>query len=184
MRYTKTKRIIGFVVMLTVFSVALAAIPARAADHKRAPELPPLCSDIQVPAGHKVAFHVYARGVQIYRWDGNTWAFVAPVATLFSDAEFTDQVGIHYAGPRWESNSGSIVRAANAIRCDLDPANDIPWLRLQAVETKGPGIFSSVTYIHRVNTHAGLAPTAPGSSVGASIEIPYTAEYFFYREEN
>lgn len=184
MRHTKTKRIIGVVVMLTVFSVALAAIPARAADDNRAPELPPVCDNLQVQAGNKVVFHAYARGVQIYRWDGNTWVFVAPVATLFSDPDYSNQVGIHYAGPRWESNSGSIVRAANPVRCDLDPANDIPWLRLQAVETNGPGIFSSVSYIHRVNTHAGVAPTTPGSSVGASVEIPYTAEYFFYREEN
>lgn len=183
MKYLNTKRIIGLVVMLTVFSVVSGVIPARADDDKRAPELPPVC-DIEVPDGNKVAFHAYARGVQIYRWDGNSWVFVAPVATLFADPEFNSQVGTHYAGPRWESNSGSIVRAANPVRCDLDPANNVPWLRLEAVSTEGHGIFSSVTYIHRVNTDGGVAPAVPGSSVGESVWIPYTAEYVFYRAKD
>jgi Protein of unknown function (DUF3455) len=56
-------------------------------------------------------------------------------------------------------------------------------LRLQSVSTTGPGVFSSVTYIQRVNTQGGKAPAVPGDSVGASVEVPYTAEYYFYREE-
>jgi hypothetical protein len=40
-----------------------------------------------------------------------------------------------------------------------------------------------VTYIHRVATTGGLAPSMPGASIGAVAEIPYTAEYYFYRAE-
>src|SRR5215210_1128470 len=65
------------------------------------------CENLQVPAGNKAAVHVYAKGVQIYRWDGKSWVFVAPEAVLFADAEYHDVVGIHYAGPTWQSVSGS-----------------------------------------------------------------------------
>jgi Protein of unknown function (DUF3455) len=54
-------------------------------------------------------------------------------------------------------------------------------LLLQTVSTEGPGIFHRVTYIQRVNTTGGLAPTDPGPSIGALVEVPYAAEYYFYR---
>jgi len=184
MRFMKIKHVIGLVLLLSVAGVALASIPtARAGDDSRAPDLPsPLCNDVQVPSGNNVAFHVYARGTQIYRWNG-TWVFVAPSAMLFADANYNGQVGIHYAGPTWESNSGSKVVATRVIGCSPD-ATAIPWLKLQTVSTNGPGIFSSVTYIQRVNTTGGLAPTAPGSSIGEAVEVPYTAEYYFYRADD
>jgi hypothetical protein len=55
---------------------------------------------------------------------------------------------------------------------------------LQAVSTEGPGIFGCVSYIQRVNTTGGLAPTEPGTSIDETVEVPYTAEYFFYREQH
>ena len=81
--------------------LALASIPvARAGEDSRAPDLPsPLCDRLQLSPGDKVAFHVYALGVQIYRWNGTSWVFVAPAARLFADAEYHGEVGIHYAGP-------------------------------------------------------------------------------------
>src|SRR5438093_11880673 len=91
--------------IITLFalgSFALASIPvARAAgEDNRAPDLPsPLCDRLQLSPGDKVAFHVYALGVQIYRWNGTSWVFVSPAARLFADAEHTGEVGIHYAGP-------------------------------------------------------------------------------------
>jgi hypothetical protein len=184
MCFMKIKHVIGLVVLLTVAGVSFASVPAaRAVDDSRPPDLPsPLCNDVQVPSGNIVAFHVYARGTQIYRWNG-TWVFVAPSAMLFADANYNGQVGIHYAGPTWESNSGSKVVATRLEPCSPEPTA-IPWLKLQTVSTEGPGIFSSVTYIQRVNTTGGLAPTAPGSSIDAVVEVPYTAEYYFYRAED
>ena len=185
MRYMKIKRIIALVILLTVAGVGLASTPAaRTGDNNREPELPsPACDKVQVETGNRVAFHVYARGVQIYRWDGASWVFVAPVATLFADANYHGQVGIHYAGPTWESNSGSKVVAKRSFDCAPD-SSAIPWLLLQTVSTSGPGIFSSVSYVQRVNTTGGLIPATPGSLVGESVEVPYTAEYYFYRAEN
>jgi hypothetical protein len=135
-----------------------------------------------VPAENKLASHVYAEGVQIYRWDGASWVFVEPVANLFADANYHGKVGIHYRGPTWKSNSGSNVVGARLYGCSPDPTA-IPWLLLEAVSTAGPGIFSSVTYIQRANTSGGLPPAGPGSATGELVQIPYTAEYYFYREQ-
>ena len=184
MRYMEIKRIIALIILLTVAGVGLASTPARVGDNNRQPDLPaPLCDRVQVEAGNKVAFHVYARGVQIYRWNGTAWVFVAPVATLFADADFHGQVGIHYAGPTWESNSGSKVVARRVSDCTPD-SSAIAWLKLQTVSTNGPGIFSSVTYVQRVNTTGGLVPSTPGTMMDEAVEVPYTAEYYFYRAED
>jgi hypothetical protein len=185
MIYLKMKRIIALVMLLTITGLASALNSfARTGDGNRTPDLPsPLCDSIQAPTGNKVAFHAYALGVQVYRWNGTAWVFVEPVATLFADANYQGKIGIHYAGPTWESNSGSKVVASRLESCTPDPAA-IPWLLLQTVSTDGPGIFSSVTYIQRVNTTGGLAPTAPGLSIGAIAQVPYRAEYYFYRLRN
>jgi Protein of unknown function (DUF3455) len=139
------------------------------------------CPRLHVEVGNKLAFHVYAEGVQIYRWDGTSWTFVGPEAMLFADAGFDGVVGLHYAGPTWESNSGSKVVGAVNERCTPDP-EAIPWLLLRRVSSQGPGIFERVTFIQRLNTAGGLAPTDPGVSVGETARVPYTAEYFFYRK--
>jgi len=158
--------------------VALVA-PALAGDDERGPDLGQY-TELRVPVGNKVCFHVYAEGVQIYRWDGLSWVFVAPDATLYADAELHGVVGTHYAGPTWESNSGSTVVAAVEKRAFPDP-DSIPWLRLKMVSHEGPGIFDRVTYIQRVNTEGGIAPDEPGDFPGDEARVPYTAEYYFYR---
>ncbi|HSK70752.1 MAG TPA: DUF3455 domain-containing protein [Pyrinomonadaceae bacterium] len=184
MKIINIKNIIGLAALLSVFVLALAFNPvAQAGDDIRQPELPSSCVNLQVPEGNKVAFRTYAIGVQVYRWNGTSWDFVAPVANLFADAGFNGKVGNHYAGPTWESNSGSKVVARRLAGCSPD-SNAIPWLLLETVETDGPGIFRRTTYIQRVNTAGGLAPTAPGSTVGEEARVPYTTEYYFYRAEN
>ena len=183
LRGTAVTRITRAAALLVLFAVGgLASTPAaRVADDNRAPELPGAdCESVQVPAGHKVAFRVYAVGVQVYRWNGAAWDFVGPVANLFADHNYRGQVGTHYGGPTWESNSGSKVIARRVAGCTPD-ANAIPWLRLQTVTAEGPGIFAGVTFIQRVNTTGGLSPAAPGSSVNEERRVPYTTEYYFYR---
>jgi hypothetical protein len=165
---------------LTLLLLApVAPAGADPGNDNRAPDLGD-CQNLQAPAGNKVAFHAYAVGVQIYRWDGTTWNFVAPDAVLVADAGAHGTVGIHYAGPTWESVSGSKVVGTVLKRCTPDP-NAIPWLLLGAVSSEGPGVFHRVTYIQRVNTVGGLAPTNPGALPGEVVRIPYSAEYVFYR---
>jgi uncharacterized protein DUF3455 len=162
--------------------LAFASVLAvRAKGDNGAPDLPPVCEKIEAPAGNKLAFRVYAVGVQRYRWNGASWDFVEPVATLYADAKYDVKVGIHYAGPTWESILGGKVVATRVDGCSPDPAS-IPWLLLRA--TSADGVLGWVTYIQRLNTKGGLAPIAPGASTGVMAEIPYTAEYYFYRAGN
>ena len=155
----------------------LAALAAG--NDNRAPEVP---DDIAVPAGNKVHFHGFGVGVQIYTWNGTSWGSAVPEATLFNGDAI---VAIHFAGPTWQSNSGSTVVGAlppqKAVTVDPD---SIPWLRLSAKSTEGPGIFANTTFIQRVNTTGGKAPSTDGAFVGQVARVPYTADYFFYRRTN
>lgn len=169
---------------LALFLIGISCVlPARAepGNDNRSPALGP-CQNLQVPQGHKVAFYAYAEGVQIYGWNGTSWVFLGPEAVLYAGAEANGVVGTHYFGPTWESNSGSYVRGAVLQRCTPNP-NAIPWLLLRAVESDGPGPLDGVTYIQRVNTVGGLAPSGPGELPGDVARVPYTAEYFFYRHK-
>jgi hypothetical protein len=138
------------------------------------------CESLQVPVPNELVVHAFARGVQIYRWNGTTWTFVAPSASLFADADGHAAIGVHYVGPTWESVSGSKVVGTVRQRCTADP-NAIPWLLLQTVSADGPGIFDRVAFIQRLNTAGGNAPAEAGSVTGEAASVPYTAEYFFYR---
>ena len=100
------------------------------------------CTNLQAPAGSKLAVHLYATGVQIYSWSGTSWVFIAPSAVLSADAGGHSTVGTHYAGPTWESNSGSTVVGTVFERCTVS-ASAIPWLSLTAVSSEGPGIFDA-----------------------------------------
>jgi hypothetical protein len=152
----------------------LAALAAG--NDNRAPEVP---DEIEVPAGNKVHFHGFGVGVQIYTWNGSSWGAAVPEAILFHGEGI---VTIHFAGPTWMSNSGSKVVGALPPKAavTVDPGA-IPWLLLSAKNPEGPGIFANTTYIQRVNTTGGKAPTADGAFVGQVARVPYTADYFFYR---
>jgi hypothetical protein len=50
--------------------------------------------------------------------------------------------------------------------------------------THGPGILEATTFIHRVNTVGGNPPSEPGTVIGQVAEVPYSADYFFYRASN
>ena len=175
------KRPKAFAALLSVAVLVLLAFAMSAqADDLQPPTLPsPLCNSLQVPEGNILKFHAYAIGVQIYHWTGSSWVFDAPRASLYADPGYHGQVGIHYVGPTWESKSGSIVKGAVQARCTPD-ATAIPWLKLQATFTDGPGVFDGVSFIQRVNTTGGTAPATAGTIVNQVAEVPYTAEYYFY----
>jgi hypothetical protein len=177
------KRMIGLAVMAGVVSLAHASVTLGISsdDNLRAPELPAVCSVINVPAGNRLVHRTYALGVQIYKWNGTGWDFVAPEANLFTSKRYRGKEGTHYAGPIWESDSGSYVIARRTQGCDPDPTA-ISWLLLEAVETDGPGVYRDVTYIQRVNTRGGLKPATAGAFVGEEVRVPYTTEYYFYKE--
>ena len=184
---TKIKYFVPAVAVLAVLTFATRLISARASATSDGPELPPQCASINVDDTEKLALHVYAKGVQIYKWNATTfaWDFDAPRASLYAEQNFFGEVGSHYRGPTWESKSGSFVKAKRVLGtgCTPDPSA-IEWLLLVNTENSGPGIFDRITHIQRVNTTGGLRPTMPGSYDGEIKEVPYTAEYYFYRLQN
>jgi hypothetical protein len=199
MRSLRTKRFIALLAVLSITALSQAFTRETNAQvrstlttlmpndqivvpiYEKEPELPsPICDSIVVESGQRLAYKAFAVGVQRYRWDGTAWVFVEPVATLYQDAEYHEKVGVHYAGPTWLGNSGGKVVATKIKQCTPD-STAIPWLLLQATSNEGPGVFGAVTFIQRINTKGGLTPTAPGSAIGTLADVPYTAEYYFYR---
>lgn len=182
--YRKAKHMFGSQIKTIrshiVLAVLFASIGGSASLHANDNRAPAVPMDIAVPEGQKVLFHAYAEGVQIYTWDGESWGASVPEAMLYdSDGNI---VGIHYGGPSWESASGSKVMAALAApRVTVDP-DAIPWLLLKTTHIEGAGILTGTSYIHRVNTTGGKAPAAQGTTIGETARVPYTADYYFYRE--
>jgi hypothetical protein len=170
--FSADKIMVGALTLLMAGSVTAQT----AGTDNRAPEVP---DEIAVPEGNKVHFHGFAIGVQIYTWNGSSWGTAVPEATLFHGEGV---VTIHFAGPTWESNSGSkVVGALPPERSVTVDTNAIAWLRLKAASAEGPGIFAGTSYIQRVNTVGGKAPSVNGAFVGQVARVPYTADYFFYR---
>jgi hypothetical protein len=151
------------------------------------PEVP---EAIAVPEGHRVAFVGHATGVQIYECAGDTsaalaWRLRAPRAELIADDG--RPLATHFggidagspAGPYWRSlEDGSSVHGGNAIPSP-NPGS-IPLLRLDALDTAGRGLFSDVTFIHRLATEGGVGPTGACASPEARMEVPYASDYYFY----
>jgi uncharacterized protein DUF3455 len=152
------------------------------------------CSDatppsLAAPAGNDLAFELQADGVQIYSCSsasgavagGPAWAFQAPEAML---RDRSGQIaGTHGAGPMWEALDGSSVVGAKVEGATPDPAA-IPWLLLRAASHGGgPGRMADVTFVQRLQTSGGVAPSegCSAASVGAVARVPYRAVYCFYR---
>lgn len=138
---------------------------------------------LAVPDGNRLAFAMDAVGVQIYACQASgtafAWVFQAPEATLYDHRG--RKVGTHYAGPTWESRDSSKVTAARVAGFTPDPTA-IPALLLQANGHEGMGVMTPVTFIQRLETTGGLAPTGgcDADHVGAIARSDYTASYYFY----
>jgi len=153
-----------------------------------AESLPALPSPVlAVPSGNRLAFHFDAIGVQIYACQatasGYGWVFQAPDATLYDDQG--NIKARHYAGPTWEYKDGSKVVAAKVAGFTADPTA-IPELLLKATSHSGDGRMSDVTYIQRLETVGGLAPTSgcDATQVGTAARVDYTATYYFYEADD
>jgi hypothetical protein len=63
----------------------------------------------------------------------------------------------------------------------------VPWLLLSATTTPAPdggGVLADATFVQRLNTVGGVAPagsTCTAANVGATAEVPYTADYVFWK---
>jgi hypothetical protein len=170
--------------LLLVFGQVLS-LPTSAAAASSAPPVVP--SAIAVPAGSVLLFSRHASGAQIYDCKDGQWVFHAPLALLF-EPQSNELTGFHYGGidrgltpgPWWESlRDGSRIRGGNALSAPSPNANSIPLLRLEVLERTGTGVFSPASYIQRLNTKGGTAPSG-GCQTGWQRQVPYTADYYFY----
>ena len=148
---------------------------------------------LAVPAGATLKIHDHAIGVQIYTCtasggvDGGVdaaaatyaWVLKAPDAILY-DATLA-QVGTHGAGPHWTSIDGSTVNGTKLQQAS--PSSDaIPWLLLKASSTSGDGVFTNVSYVQRLNTAGGNAPSTgcDATTVNTETRVNYSADYYFF----
>ena len=142
---------------------------------------------IAVPAGHQMAMRQVGAGDLTYECrvkanmpGSHEWVFAGPNAVLY-DAN-RSPVGKYYGGPTWESSDGSKVTGKQLAVAPGAPGA-IPLQLVQANPATGTGSMSGVTYIQRVNTQGGVAPSEPcdGSLVGTKRTVKYQADYVFYK---
>jgi hypothetical protein len=133
--------------------------------------------------GEAVVLSVHAEGAQVYECkagaDGKlTLSFREPIATLLVDGK---TVGRHYAGPNWEHADGSAVVGKAVGNAPGATAEDIPWLKLQVVSSRGNGVLAGVTTVQRIHTKGGKLEGACDKA-GSLKSVPYAAEYVFLRK--
>jgi hypothetical protein len=141
----------------------------------------------------KLILHLYAKGVQIYQCTQDpkdtahyVWTFKEPKATLFTAADYKQAAGKHYLNatknPTWELSDGSFISGVKLHQSPAPDSNAIPWLLLSGVTESGKGSLADVKFIQRLYTHGGSAPKiADPSQKGQLLQVPYTAEYLFYK---
>jgi hypothetical protein len=183
------------------FTVALPQ-PAHADDVTP----PPVPHNIEVPAGNTAFLEGHGVGTQNYIClpsdTGFQFILFTPQATLFNDLK--EQVTTHYFSPNpdedskirvtWQHSGDTstvwgkvIASSSNSGFVDKDA---IPWLLVQVVgsqdgPTVGDDTLSGTTFIQRLNTSGGVAPSpdcASSADVGKQAFVPYTADYFFYKK--
>ena len=144
---------------------------------------------VKVPAGHSVSMETAAAGDITYQCRAKKdmagafeWAFVAPVATLVDMKKAS--VGKYYGGPTWEANDGSKVTGKQLAVAPAGAGN-IPLQLVKAEPAMGNGAMTGTSYIQRLETKGGVAPSATcdASTLGATQQVKYEAKYAFYAQQ-
>jgi Protein of unknown function (DUF3455) len=169
-----------------VIAAAAAALPLAAAAQAE-PVEPAVPATIAVPEGHKLFLVGHAVGVQIYKCNataaGYAWSFAGPRAELYGDSG--KLITTHFAGPTWQAVDGSKAVGSLVRPAPVDPTA-IPWLLLSASGTSGADgdRLAGTKFIQRIATTGGLMPPAEAcnaGTVGNANEVPYTADYYFWK---
>jgi hypothetical protein len=196
---------------ITALGIAFTVALPQAA-HAQSVTPPPVPDNIQVPAGN-VAFLVgHALGTQNYECQPSptighvAWTLFTPQATLFSDQG--EQLTTHFFSPNpnpdpvehgivratWQDSRDTSTVWAKAIASSVDPnfveAGAVPWVNLQVVgaqagPTGGETLSGSTTFVQRLTTSGGAAPSTGcdrPTDIGKKAFMPYTADYFFYKK--
>jgi len=167
---------------------------------------PPVPANIAVPAPNHAFLVGHGVGTQNYvcapgRSLGQVeWTLFTPEATLFDDRG--GQLTTHFFSPNpaegnivrvtWQDSSDTSTVWGRVIASSTDPQfvnpGAVAWLLVQAVGTRvgptGGATLARTTFIQRLNTVGGLAPSTGcdhPTDLGSKAFIPYTADYFFYQ---
>jgi hypothetical protein len=165
---------------------------------------PPVPDKIQVPAGNQAFLIGRGDGTQNYVCSPGkslgqvAWTLFTPQATLFNDDG--GQLTSHFFSPNphevgtpvratWRDSQDTSTVWAKANATAVVNADAIAWVLLEVVGREvgptGGGTLFGTTFIQRVNTVGGLAPTTgcdTPADLGAKAFQPYTADYVFYRK--
>lgn len=140
---------------------------------------------IKVPDGSNLQLTVHAKGVQIFhcvlKTGAYSWKWHAPEAKLY-DNQSKSEVGSHGAGPSWTYKDGSSVTAKILQKADPPDKTSAPWLLLEVTAHKGEGLFALTSYIQRINTQGGVAPSSgcDANHLGSEKRVSYSADYVFF----
>jgi hypothetical protein len=179
----------------TLATIALAA----SANAQTPPAVP---TEIEVTPPNQVFLIGHAVGTQNYECQpvasvGRVgWVLFTPQATLFG--EIDEQLTTHFFSPNpiegrvvraaWQDSQDTSTVWARATGSAVVDADAIPWVRLQKAGTQegptGGTTLTVTTFIQRVNTVGGLAPTTGchgPTDAGKKAFVPYTADYVFYK---
>jgi len=179
----------------------LCALPLAAQAQTVTP--PTVPAGLEVDAPNQAFLVGHAFGFQNYECQpvdalGHVdWTLFTPQATLFSDENA--QLITHFNSPN--PDEGPVVRAtwqdsvdtsmvwARAVAVATVDPGAIPWVKLVRVGSRvgptGGTTLSDTTFVQRVNTHGGLAPSTGCDQlpdVGKKAFMPYTADYVFYKK--
>ena len=144
---------------------------------------------IQVPAGNVVAMETVGIGKITYECRakkdnaGFEWVFVGPEAKL--NDRSGKQIGRYYGPPAtWESQDGSKVTGAQVAISPAPPGN-IPLQLVKANPATGSGAMVGVTFIQRVETKGGIAPstTCDMATAGKKEVVNYQSDYIIYKSK-
>jgi hypothetical protein len=184
--------------------------PAHA-EHVTPPRVPPQIKveegNVAFLVGHAVGTQNY---ICLPSGAGFKFVLFTPEATLFKDADNEHQIITHYFSPNlspippevantiratWQDRDTSTVwakvggSATFATDPDFVAPDAVAWLVLPVVGAQdgptGGHTLTAATFVQRLNTSGGLAPPTGCSSladVGTQAFVPYTADYFFYKQ--
>jgi hypothetical protein len=169
---------------------------------------PAVPANLEVPEGNRLFLVGQAVGTQNYiclpTETGVKFTLFTPQATLFDKQK---PLTTHYFSPNpaeggtiratWQHSKDTSTVWGQVMdgHSSTDPAfvapGAIPWLLVTVVgthsEPTGSDTLAATTFIQRLNTSGGVAP-ATGCTVPADIGnrafVPYTTDYFFYKESN
>jgi Protein of unknown function (DUF3455) len=168
---------------------------------------PPMPADIEVSPPDQAFLLGHGVGTQNYACQpvgslGRVdWVLFTPQATLFGESD--EQLITHFFSPN--PQEGNIVRVAwqdsrdtstvwgTLVAASTDAnfvkADAVAWLKIEKAGVQagptGGDALSKTTFIQRVNTEGGLAPSTGcerPKDIGKKAFVPYAADYIFYKK--